>query len=475
MIEDRLYKFKDLYDRSPGWLKQAAGLAYRQIPLGLRYGATYGRYRSLLNKSANWGRAEIEAYQLAKLQALLSHASENVPFYKESFARAGFDPKMLRSLEDMRLVPTLSKADLQDRLPDLIARNIPKSQRMYVTTGGSTGIPVGFYLQSGLSRGKELAFIEDQWARVGFRPGDHCAFIRGAVLHGLPEGVHWQYEPIKNRLVLSGYHLTAQTVGNYVEALRRFRPKFLHAYPSSATLLATYMRAAGLGRIDGLKGVLCGSENLYPAQRGLLETVFGCRVFSWYGHAERAVLGGECEFSSDYHLYPQYGYSEVVDSSGESRFDDGAIGEIVASCLDNLVMPLIRYRTMDMGVVSAGDCRCGRPYPRLRRVEGRLQEFMVTGGGRLISMVAINMHSPVFDNVRQFQFRQREPGVITFAYVPMQALGRSDEVGIRRELGEKLGADVSLILEPVDEIPRTPSGKFRFLIQEIADVYEFSE
>lgn len=474
-MEDNLYNYKALYDRTPRWLKRAAGFAYSRIPLTVRYGSQYQDFKQLIARSEFWQPEQLEAYQMSKLSELLHHAYKNVPYYRETFDKVGLKPADIRTSSDLQALPILTKEDLRDRQADLVARNVPESVRLYITTGGSTGIPVGFFLQKGLSRSKELAFIQDQWSRVGYCEGDRCAVIRGALIHRTASGVHWDYEPIKNHLLMSSYHITDATTPQYLEALAAFRPKFIQAYPSALTLIATYMKANNIPAPAGLRAILCGSENLYPSQRQLLEETFDCRVFSWYGHSERAVLGGECEHSSDYHLYPQYGLTEVVDGRGAYLDQDGDIGEIVATGFDNFVMPLIRYRTMDVGVIAKGNCACNRHYPRLKRIDGRLQELILTKIGRRISMTAINMHSPVFNNLNQFQFYQDVAGKVTFLYSPKSTFGAGDESSIRLELGEKLGADVELLLKPVDEIPRTPSGKYRFLIQKIPNVHAFSE
>ena len=122
---------------------------------------------------------------------------------------------------------------------------------------------------------------------------------------------------------------------------------------------------------------------------------------------------------------------------------------------------------MDLAVPANGKCECGRDCPLLKKVEGRLQELIVTGTGRLISMTAINMHSDVFDNVKQFQFYQEKKGEVIFNIVRKQSYTDHDTEYIRKELYKKLGDDVNLIIRFVDHIPRTQRGKYRFLIQKL--------
>jgi phenylacetate-CoA ligase len=273
---------------------------------------------------------------------------------------------------------------------------------------------------------------------------------------------------------MSSYHLTDDRLSLYISKLREFRPQFLRAYPSSATLLARFMREEAEPPIAGLKAILCASENLYEWQRREIEEAFGCRVFNSYGQSERVCLAGECEHDTRLHIFPQYGITELLDEHGDPVDEPGRIGEIVATGFLTRAMPLIRYRTTDVAVFARGTCEaCGRPYELFDRVEGRLQEFIVSGSGRYISMTAINMHSPIFDNVHQFRFRQSVPGKVMLSVVPKTAYSAAtDEARIRSELAPKLGPDIVLDLELVEEIPRTPRGKFRFLDQELPGPFD---
>jgi phenylacetate-CoA ligase len=181
-----------------------------------------------------------------------------------------------------------------------------------------------------------------------------------------------------------------------------------------------------------------------------------------------AVLAGYCEHVPAYHVLPQYGYADLLDQHGKRVQTPGEIGEVVATSFLMYATPMIRYRTRDYAAFQGSSCAaCGRPYEVWDRIEGRLQEFVVTGTGRLISMTAINMHDNTFDCVRQFQFHQSEPGNVTLNYIPRPECHDSSLSFLRSKVLEKLGSDVNLSLRPVEEIPLTARGKHRFLIQEL--------
>ncbi len=423
-------------------------------------------WQSFIAESEGWPRERLEEYQLVQLRALLRHAHDHVPYYRKVFADLGAHPDQFHSLTDVRRLPTLTKNDLQNHLDDLVATNVPPEKREYVTTAGSTGIPVGFYHDAGDTAAKELAFLACQWGRVGYQLGDRVALLRGAVL---ADGALWELSPFRNALLMSSYHLTPDRLTEYVARLRRFAPRFLQGYPSSLILLADYMLEHGEPPLEGLQAVLCASENLYDWQREQLASAFHCRIYSHYGQSELVSLAGECEYDHRLHIFPQYGVTELLDEDDEPITESGRVGEIVGTGFLSKSMPLIRYRTMDLASFAPGTCNaCGRPYRLFERIEGRLQEFIVTGTGRQISMAAINMHSPVFDNVYQFRFYQETPGEVALRVVPKPSYSEdADKDRILRELRPKLGPDVELSVEKVPAIPRSGRGKYRFLEQKL--------
>jgi phenylacetate-CoA ligase len=430
---------------------------------------TVNEWRRFIAESESWSVDEIEAYQVQQLRRVVEHAHLNVPYYRSTLQGVGFSPSDLRELSDLRALPVLRKRELQNHQAELLARNRPQRQRVYFTSAGSTGFPVGFYHDSALGA-KEWAFMTSQWQRVGYQDGDRTAILRGSVVSA---GRLFAPAPFQNALVMSSYHLTEDRLPLYIDALRRYKPRFLRAYPSAATLLAQYMLESNAEPIPTIEAVLCGSENLYDWQRRLIERAFACRVFSWYGQSERVCLAGECERDSHLHIFPQYGFTELLGIDGEPITKSGELGEIVATGFLNESMPLIRYATSDTASYADGSCStCNRHYARFEGIEGRLQEFIVTGDGRYVSMTAVNMHSPVFDNVFQFRFRQSIPGEVLLQVVPKASYGSSDVERMREELAQKLGTAVKLSVETVQEIPVGARGKFHFLDQSLPSPFE---
>ena len=125
--------------------------------------------------------------------------------------------------------------------------------------------------------------------------------------------------------------MTEATLPEYWRRLAEYSPEFLHGYPSAISLLAHWVLRQGLrGHGPCIKAALLGSEGCTPEQREVIEDAFQTRVFSWYGHSERLILGGECQHTSDYHQFPDYGWLEILDEDG-NEVAVGERGEIVGT------------------------------------------------------------------------------------------------------------------------------------------------
>lgn len=437
---------------------------YEAVPPGIRMGRKYWRLRAFLDDAQGWDRPRIEAWQLEKLKEIIRYAYDNVPGYTALYRESGVAPDDIRTLDDVRRLPFTDKTLMRENLDDFTSRTVNPRRLLRVASSGSTGQPFAFY-RTDINRWMELAFLHSAWARLGWRIGEPAVVLRGGFT--ATEGHTWEYDYGTRSLKLSGYHLTDATYAEYIEKIRRFGCMHLQAYPSAATLLADLVVEHGdVGRVE-FNTILLGSENFYPWQKERLLRAFpGAGVHCWYGHSEQAVLAPWCEHTSDYHVWPFYGVTEILDE-GDREVDAGESGEIVATSFWNFGVPFIRYRTMDRARKGRYGCdACKRPFLLLDDIEGRLQEYVVDANGRRIPMTGLSVLR-CFDNVRQCQFHQHEPGVVTLRVVRKDSYTDADTAAIREAVTHKLGDGVTFDVEFVERIAPTGSGKLRFLDQQL--------
>ena len=456
-LEDTLYPLLRVYEAAPQPVKSLVGRTYRAIPPRIRYGGTYETFARDAAGVERWEPRDIAKYQLeAVRQSLL--AARQAPYYRERLQALGLDPERFTSLEQLREYPILTKQELLTHREDLVNPRWPASQRLHITTGGSSGVPVGFYLHKGVSRPKEQAYLEAQWARRGWRSGERTAVIRGIVTTSRAQGRISYYDATRNWLILSSSHLTIERLPEYVAALNRFRPRHLHAYPSAALMLARAMEQADVRLDFPLVSILCGSEKLSTEAQSYLEKFFGTRVLHWYGHSERVVLAAQGRGDSP-HLYfwPTYGFVELGEPNAEGD------REVIGTSFHNHVMPLIRYRTGDYVRVAQTPAR-EWPWLEIEKVVGRDYEFLVSATGRRVSLTTINMHDRIFEGLLAVQFYQELAGAVECRIQAGKDWHSSREGTIHEGLLRKLGDDFTLTLRRVDEMEKTKAGKHRWLV-----------
>jgi phenylacetate-CoA ligase len=463
-IEDILYPLKKHYENSPLFLQSMLGGIYRSIPLKYRVGESYFEFKNLL-KNNSWDPNFVKNYQNEEFLKTIEVAKKTT-FYPRFYKENGCDINDIKSIDDIQKIPFLEKHHLQEFREEMVnLEEVGKS--LYLTTGGSTGTPTGFYYEKGVTRSKEQAFIEDLWAQQGYKNGDKCVVIRGGVISSDSDSNKFdKYDAIRNWLIMSSYHLNEDTFRKYIERINQFKSKFIQGYPSALTMLAKFMNANNVKLKVKIKGIFAGSENIFPHQIEEIEKAFDAKVMTWYGHTEVLILGGYCNYDNVYHMYPQYGATEMIDANG-NPVETGE-GELVGTGFHNNVMPLIRFKTGDIAQVSdKKECSCNKNHIFIARILGRSHEFILSPSNRKISLTAINMHDDVFANIKQYQFEQFEKSEVYFRYELVNPVEDINESIIVKALSKKLGNDILLKVEKVAKIEPTKRGKLKALIQHI--------
>ena len=450
---------RKIYDAMPRQLKRSVLV----LPFAWRIGPIYRSHLNFLMDSDKWNKDAHNAYQDKRLSDLLERAINNVPHYTRYRKLLGRHPR-----EILQEIEPIEKRDIQLDPEKFLDPTIPRSATYITSTGGTTGSPLEVILDK-VGFQMEWAFMVAQWVRVGYRPGMRKATFRGAPF---PNGRLWQENPVYDEIQFSPFSMAQDNLPLYVERIKRYAPDFLYGYPSALTIMAKFVEMYPEWNFPKIRGLLCGSENIIEGQRDYLEKTFQARLFSWYGMSEKVILAGECEKSSLYHAFPQYGITEVMDERGNIGSKAGSKGEIVGTGFTNRAMPFIRYRTGDHARIEADFCQsCGRSFILLEQVKGRwIQEMVIGKHGAPISITALNMHGEVFKDVLQFQFHQKEIGKVLLKIVPAKTFNDRIESRILRALYSKTDREIEWTVDQVSSIKLSDRGKSIFLIQELKEV-----
>jgi phenylacetate-CoA ligase len=405
---------------------------------------------------------QIRAVQFDRLRALLDHAYRTCPFYKDRFRTAGLTPGDIHSLEDLSALPVLTKQDIQDFRDQMVAEGWPEADLIANKTGGSTGTPLSFFLNNDRRRARAAATVRhNRWA--GWDVGDRAVYLWGAPRD---QGVGgWRSRTrralLDPHLFLDATHLSESKLAQCDDILRNYRPRILLAYAKSAVLLARYLKNTGR-RPHHPHAIVTSAEVLEPEERGLIEEVFGSRVFNRYGCREVSVIASECEEHRGLHTMAEGLYLEIV--RGERPVPAGEPGSILVTDLFNYAMPLIRYQIGDMAAWEEGRCPCGRGLPRLGSISGRVTDFLVGSDGRLVAGASLTIFIVAErPSLGQVQIRQNEAGKVLYRIKPGRGFRGAEDLDYLAQISQRyLGEGTSVTWEIVDELSSEPSGKFIF-------------
>lgn len=411
---------------------------------------------------------EIRREQETQLSSILAYAKARSPYYTERWAGLVSESELLRHPRaSLHRLPFVTKADLQDRLADLVA--VP-AVRPFTrkTTGGSTGQAVTV-LKDRAATGREMAATWLGYGWFGVRIGDKQARFWGRP-HSVRRRIRAYATQIAvRRINFSAFAFDDGDLERYWQRCLRERPTFFYGYVSMLEAFAAFVIRRGLdGRRLGLKSVVTTSEVLGEPQRRMIMKAFGVPVQNEYGCGEVGAIAYECE-QGRLHVISDNLLVEVVDDAG-LEVAVGETGHVVVTDLNNRAMPLIRYRVGDLAVPGL-PCVCGRGYPTLERVWGREYDFVQDASGKRYHgefiMYAFEDLRDSGVPVQQFQVVQRrvdalEVLVVTGAEEPQQIVA-----AVVRELQRRM-PEVVVKGRHVDAIERAPSGKLRLIRNELA-------
>ena len=446
---------RSVYLGSPVWAQNLMLSLYGWRLRQLRYGGVHERVLTRLRESQWWPPERLQQFQIESLNRLLRHARMNVPLYRERGL-----PNDLTALDERWLaIPLLTKRELREAGRKAISSRTPWWRLQEVHTGGTTGTPLTVYCDRGVLQ-QNFAFFARFLEWAGVPPRARVATFAGRVV--VPpvqrRPPFWRLNRASNTMLFSSYHISADTVLAYAEALRDWAPALIDSYPSSILPIARFVQESGFQGIRPA-AVITSSESLSLGARDLIQGAFGCKVLDHYGAAEMVALITQCPQGS-YHVNPEFGVIELLHNGKPA--EEGELGEIVATGFINPVMPLIRYATGDWAMSAGGECSCGRAFPMVARVEGRSDDVIVTPEGRLIGRL-----DPIFKNVTSLletRIIQDARDHVCVEVVASAGFTLVEEAALLEELALRLGSSMRVEVVRKTTLDRTRGGKLRSVV-----------
>lgn len=421
--------------------------------------------RRHMEQTQYWPPARLQELQIERLRALLLRAQRHVPYYREAFARIGFDAaRDFKGVPDLVRLPLLDKATIRENIEKLKADDAQNLVRY--NTGGSTGAPLTFFVgRHRVSHDVAAKWRATRWWDVDI--GDREIVIWGSPIElSAQDRVRMVRDTLMRTELMSAFATTEAGLDGHVQRIRQRKPKMLFGYPTVLARIASHAEDKGI-RLDklGIRVAFVTSECLYPSQREQIERVFGCPVANGYGGRDSGFIAHQCP-AGKLHITSEDIVIEVLDPEGR-QLPAGESGEIVVTHLQSGDFPFIRYRTGDVGALDPEPCSCGRTLPVLKEIHGRTTDFLINQDGTLIHSAALAYIMRDLPAVRAFKVIQE---TLDWTRVQIVYDGQFDDRArqtVEAGFHARMGKQVKIEVELVPEILPEKSGKYRYCVTKL--------
>ena len=406
--------------------------------------------------------SDLRRLQWQRLQDMLSFVCANNGFYQQRFAVAGITPDMIKTADDLRRIPILTKEEIRAAGLNLLSRGYTTKELQHARTGGSTGKSLELYYTEECSEMRNgCARRHDRW--TGWEPGEPIAACWGNPY--LPKTLkerlqQWLVQPM---LYLDTMSVSDGSIAEFIAAWRRIRPTLLFGHAHSLYILACSLKRLGIENIRP-RGILSSSMMLIPSERKIIEEVFGVPVIDRYGCEEVSLIACECECHEGLHLNIDHLFIEFVNEEG-MPVTNGESGKIVVTDLTNKAMPLVRYQVEDMGVPTDRKCSCGRGLPLMEEVTGRVADFLMKRDHTRVAGISLIENTLTrFAGLEQMQIIQEDVDLLEVRLVVGPAYTGQTKIDLIVYLQSVFGYDVRRNIVLLEEIRPEKNGKYRFSI-----------
>lgn len=456
---------ENIYNSSPLFVQNALVSLYGYGWMKRRFGGVFKEEHKKAQLRETYTAAQWEEHQNKHLQLLLLNAISHVPYYKESFAKCGFDAQSIKTItvDTLHKLPVLPKEDLRKYGASTLLSSMREKGGSFFASSGSTGTPTQIMYSPAMHQ-RWFGIYElrvRNWAGVS-------SFIPRGMIGGrriLPDAnaapPFYRYNYFEKQVYFSAYHINPATVANYAEGMRRYGVEYMTGYAASNFFLARFLKEQAI-EAPQLTCVITSSEKLTQEMRDMFSAVYGCKTYDGWGSVEACGLATECEHGS-IHISPDAGIIEVLDDNMQPVLP-GEEGAVYCTGLLNYDQPLIRYKIGDRMVLSDKPCACGRHMPVVQEIAGRVEDVIVGKDGR--QMVRFHSIFNGLHSIKKSQVVQEAEDAILVKVVTDKKLGTEGEAIIIKRIQSQLG-EMHVFVEEVDDIPLTANGKFKAVVSKL--------
>lgn len=429
-------------------------------PAYLLLGEPVATFLSKFDQTQWLSQDDLRRYQLIRLRALLRYVQQHVPHYRREISERGIQVEAIDDLATLSLLPVLTKDDIR-KDPEQLRSEVTYFRKMTRKTSGSTGQPLRFQ-KDRTATGVMNAVMWRSYRWFGIDVGDRQARIWAGPLTRFQKWKMHFTDHLQNRIRLSSFVMTPRAFEHFTRAVVRFKPQYFYGYSQSLYRFAAYTLE---NRIDltslELKAVLATAETMYAHQKESVENALQTRVVNEYGCTEAGIIAIEC---------PKGSLHVMADSLLLEIARDGQVvapgeeGEILITELYSSLMPLIRYRVGDRGILSKEPCPCGRGLPVLERFTGRITDYILCRDGTLLDPYMIDFfltaRPDFFREVKQWNIRQISESKIVITLCTWHTWSRQDVASYLQEMFHNVShQQLDIEFKYEDWLETDPTGK----------------
>ena len=412
-------------------------------------------------------RDALEALQLKGLQKTLRRVW-GCEWWRDLLRKRGMsDPEDVKSLDDLRNLPFLTKEDFREAYPLKMSTVDRKELLEFHMSSGSTGTPVVMaYTKNDLNQWADT--MARCFTMAGLEAGDAFQIMP---TFGLFNGGFGCYHGCRKM----GLFCVPASSGNterQIKLMRDFRVKGFCSVVSYVPRIIEKLDASNDPDIPSLRVGVFGSETFSDEMRKKIENRLHIECFDIYGMTETGGIGTtgqDCSAHAGIHVWDDYYITEVIDPATGKNVPDGEYGEVVFTSLAREAMPIIRYRTHDISrILSREKCACGRTHIRIDRITGRTDDMLIVKGVNFYPRQVEQALMEIPGVKDEFQIILEEHNGMTDVTINVEAEPGVTGHTVAKHLRERLGFLPKGDVFPVGALPRS-EGKAKRVIRKKID------
>lgn len=448
-----------IYKNSPLFLQELMITLFNVIAYKTRYSGKYKELLSKFKRNENLNLEQLKEIQKTRFNNFLKETIQNSNYYKDY---------PLVELELLNQLPIISKEDLRININDFFT--VSKKGGVVSKTGGTTGKSLEI-LFTKEGNNEKFAYLDYFRGKFGYELGKKTAWFSGKDLIRSTDIISnrfWKTDKKHNVRYYSTFHIKEEYLKYYVKDLLKYKPEYLSGFPSTMLEIAKYGLANGYQMPkDTVRAIFPTAESITFEMRKTIEQFFNTRMYNQYSSSEGAPFIIECK-NGNLHMDIQTGVFEILDDD-DNPTDSG---RLIVTSFFTQGTPLIRYDIGDSLTLDLNNkCNCGNYNPLVKEILGRIDDYVYSPENGKINLGNVSNTLKDTKGIVKFQVLQHKLDELMIKLVVDKALyDKKVEDKFIQNWIDRMGNNMKIELQFVDDIPVEKSGKYRMVKNNIKNL-----